>query len=212
MSLVENYQARIEKAQRDAASKSNLNESDFESGGHHTLWKGVNSMDSAYYMRLLNSLLGYEDVVHTHIGFFCGASLFTALEGNSPKRVFALDNFFNDPNIREQFLKNSSRLGFDGRYRLIEGDCFKADLSLIDERVNFHLYDAHHDEWAQYEGIKRFSPTFADVVIILVDNFSLPGVARGSNRAVEDLDDFDVKFKTIDPNHQGHGFYVLQRK
>lgn len=171
-------------------------------------------MDEPHYFHVLNNLCSYEDVVHTHIGFFNGGSLFAALEGNSPKQVFAVDSFFGGvggPEREEEFERVSLELGYTERYKLINADCFTFDLSLIDEPVNFHLYDAHHEEWAQYEGIKRFEPTFADTVIIMVDNFGSEHVKRASDKAVEDMD-YRLHFKTVIERHCHQGIYVITKE
>lgn len=210
--LAEEYEQRI----RDAIAKadrreSGLAKSDFTNPDHKPHWKGVESMNEPHYLHIINNLCSYDDVVHTHIGFWKGASLFVALEGNAPKKVFAVDSFFGgSPELKQEFLDHSARLGFDGTYELLDHNCFEMDLSLIDEPVTFHLYDNGHEYQEQYDGIYRFAPTFADTVIVMVDNFC-DHVVDASDKAVEDLVDFEPHSRIVCDEHCRQCYYVLSR-
>ncbi len=211
--LAEEYKLRVLSALKKADDGvSNIDKNDLTNPDYKTHYKGVYSMDQPHYFHVLNNLCSYEGVVHTHIGFFNGGSLFAAIEGNNPKKVFAIDSFFGGAGaLKETFLENSTRLGYDGRYTLLAEDCFSMDLSLIDEPVNFHLYDNGHEYEEQYKGIVRFESTFADTVILMVDNFC-DHVIEATDQAVHDLLDFDLYFRTVCEEHCHQGYYVLQRR
>ncbi len=218
--IVEEYIRRIDESVEKAfRCQSNLLPRDFALPELKTHWRGVESMNRPEYLHLLTNLCSYPDVVHMHIGFWKGGSLFPCLEGDPNTKVYGVDCFFNDAGLRTTFMEHSSRLGYDGKYELFDCDYRDVDLSLISDKINFHLYDADHAEEHQYNGLVRFEPVLADVFIFLVDGYDWTTIYDGTWRALNDLigRGWKLRYKKElfgadhDKWHTGHGLFVMER-
>lgn len=173
-----------------------------------TTWQDVESMDHPEYLHMLNNLT-FEGAVVCHVGFWQGMSLFANLYDTQPSKVYALDYFFRNPDLKEKFLNNSVRLGFDGRYELFDKDFRSVEVSSFSP-IDLHIYDADHSPEGQYWGIKHFYSAFADRFILVVDNWGLPDVAASSERAIEDCGLVVIKKEVVD-RHQRQGVFVLEK-
>lgn len=210
---VSEYIQRVEKAIEDSSSrKSRLSES----------VQRVGTMHESPYLHLVNNLCSYPDVRHLHVGFWKGASLFAALDNNTEVVVYANDSFFGkglDSSLGQEFKKNSTDLGFDGRYRLITDNFREVDFGLFDHKINFLLYDAAHDEDSQYQGVYRWDPVLDDVFILLVDDWNhynnnptnKDAPKKGTLRAIADRG-YKVHKKWELNRHVGQGIFVLEKK
>lgn len=217
--IVEEYIKRIDESCAKAfVRQSNLDAGDFTNPDCKTHWRGVESMNQPEYLHLLNNLCSYPDVVHMHIGFWKGGSLFPCLEGHPDTKVYGVDSFFDkiDPSLYETFQEHSSRLGYDGKYELFDCKYTDLDLSLITDKINFHLYDADHAEEHQFWGLVRFEPVLSDVFIFLVDGYNEKLIYDGTWRALN-LPQWEVCYKKELWGHEhgewhtGHALFVLRK-
>jgi len=207
----------IESVDKARVGVSKLNNADIVPGGWCNVWKGVNTMNASSYLHLINNLCSYPDIRCLNIGFFQGGTLFPCFEGGNTPEIVAIDNFFDQPVGDSEFFSafeaNSQRLGYEGRFKLIREDFHHLDVSKIDLKVNFHIYDADHEEESQFLGVAKFDPLFDDVFILLVDDFSSPNPRNGTYRAIETMK-YIVHHASIlegDPWHCGQGLFVLEK-
>lgn len=182
----------------------------------------VETMHNPPYLCLVNHLCSYPGVVHLHVGFFKGGSLFAALDGNPDAVVYANDSFFNqglESPLGQEFQTHSTRLGFDGRYKLFDCPFEEVPLSAFNHKVNFLAYDAHHSEEAQYNGVYRWSPVLDDVFILLVDDWfhfetnpiDMDAPKRGTLRAIQDRG-YEICQQWELRRHVGQGIFVLRKR
>lgn len=223
---IQEYKRRIDESVLKASQfQSALDASDFRLGKWFVAWKDVESMHDVSYLHLMNNLCSYPDVVHLHVGPFQGGSLLPCFEGENTPKVYTIDNFFGLQQSEGQehlkiFLENTFRLGHQGRFTLFPEDVSKFDTSKIGDKINFHVYDAHHSEEAQFEGIDKFNPVFDDVFILLVDDFKMnldnemvPPAEAGTRRAIE-KNNYKVHYELILEGplwRYGHGLFVLEK-
>ena len=198
----------------DAISKSANLEGAFDSEitrdqSGPTVWRGVESMDHPEYLHMLN-LLTYDNSVVCHVGFWKGLSLFSHLFERNPKKVYAVDYFFNNLSLKEEFHNNASRLEFEGRFDLYEGDFRQLNVSLFPEPIDLHIYDADHSDEGQYWGVKHFDRAFANQFILVVDNWNLNEVGKFTEKAIEDLEYIIHGFYKVE-RHQYQGVFVLEK-
>ncbi|MBD3260632.1 MAG: hypothetical protein GF334_02975 [Candidatus Altiarchaeales archaeon] len=212
MDIVKEYIGRVEKAVKDSDHlKSKLS----------SRVQQVGTMHEKPYLHLVNNLCSYPDVRHLHVGFWKGGSLFAALDSNPNVVVYANDSFFGkglDSSLGQEFAKNSSDLGFDGKYKLITDSFREVSFDLFEHKINFLLYDAAHDEDSQYQGVYRWDPILDDVFILLVDDWNhynnnphnkdAPKI--GTMRAIEDRG-YKVHKKWELNRHVGQGIFVLEK-
>lgn len=211
--LVQEYTERIKQAiSKGVAGDTKLDSDDIEIRAGKPHYKNVESMNQPEYWHILNVLCSYPDVVHTHVGFWRGASLFPCIEGNNAK-IYGIDNFFSSPELKQEFLGHAERLGMSDKFILIDDDCFTFDLSRIAEKINFHLYDNGHELGEQYKGIYYFGPVLADVCIIMVDNFKSDNIntPKETEDAIEDLG-YDIRYKYVQEAHCHQGYYVIEKR
>lgn len=212
--LVAQYTHRVtESITRAIEGESGLNSEDIKNVDGKNYYRDVESMNQPEYWHILNNLCSYEGVVHTHVGFWKGGSLFPCIDGNDAK-IYGIDSFFGgSAALRQEFLDNVERLGVADRFTLIGEDCFTFDRSQIKEKVNFHLYDNGHQYEDQYQGILYFEPVLADVCIIMVDNFVSDNTDTegATDKAIDDMG-YDVRHKYVREIHCHQGYYVVERR
>jgi len=66
-------------------------------------------------------------------------------------------------------------------------DCFKFDLSLIEEPIDLYFYDGLHTEDAQYKAFSYYNSILSDVYIAIVDDFDDENIKKSTEKAFNDL-------------------------
>lgn len=138
----------------------------------------VKGMLSLRKQRLLNLAFATlpEGEAYLEVGTYMGKSLLSAMLGNAPRPVHAVDSFseFTDVNSLETTLDNLRRYGLVEQVHFHDCD-FRAvfDKSHIPEPVGLYFYDGAHDEQSQYDGIRMVEPLLADSALVLVDDWRL---------------------------------------
>ena len=223
---IEEYKKLLDISIAKASNfESSLKHSDFQLGKWIVSWKEIETMHDVSYLHLMNNICSYSDIRHLHVGFFQGGSLLSCFEGENNPTVYAVDNFFGLKNTEDQrniknFLNNVFRLGHQGKFTLFAEDFVHLDLSKIKHKINFHVYDAHHEEEAQFKGIDYFDPIFDDVFMLLVDDFKMnlngdpfPPAEIGTRRALE-KNGYKIHYERILEGpmwNYGHGLFVLEK-
>lgn len=224
--VVDEYIKRIDESVTKAANfESALIASDFSQGKWCVSWKGVQTMHDVCYLHLMNNLCSYPNVKQLHVGFFQGGSLLPCFEGGNAPRVYAIDNFFGLQHEGGQenlkiFLENTFRLGHQGKFTLFPEDCYTFDNSKIQDKINFHVYDADHSEESQFLGIDRFHSLFDDIFILLVDDFKMnpnreavSPAEHGTRRAIA-KNGYRIHYEKVLEGplwFYGHGLFVLEK-
>jgi hypothetical protein len=140
-----------------------------------TMAKTLEGMSGHGNMQILNNAVRLMDSssVYMEVGTWKGKTLISAALDNS-NLCTGIDNFsqFGESEslkrgLQEQLDRYAGRLNV----RMIEGDYREVLGSLpIQKNVEVYLYDGHHAEEHQYEGIKRAIPHLTDEAIIFVDD------------------------------------------
>ncbi|GAB3584100.1 class I SAM-dependent methyltransferase [Calidifontibacter terrae] len=124
------------------------------------------------------------DEAYLEVGTFKGRSLCAAVQDNTDKDFFVMENFleFGMQGIeaREELMGNLATYAGEARVELLEGDCFKlmTDSALVDKPVGVYFYDGEHTLLAHYLALAVVEPLLADEALVLVDDATWPVVQR----------------------------------
>jgi hypothetical protein len=162
----------------------------------------VPGFSSPKIKHLLNNLVNNE-TNYLEIGVFKGSTFVAALSNNTPNSAYAIDNWseFNDyGNIKEEFLENTKNSNLPS-FKFTESDCFKFDLSIIDNKINMFFFDGEHTYESHYNALKYYLPVLDDTFIFIVDDFdpydnNWAAVEKGTRDSIKDLN-----LTTIYENH-----------
>lgn len=130
---------------------------------------------SALQRQLLTAICGYELApTYLEIGVFQGASLLAAAHGNFLGRFYGVDNFVEGTGdlAKANIATNEKACG---PITLIEKRVQDLDVSEL-PTVDIFFYDANFSSVASVDSLRRLWPAFADVFVLIVDNWSLPEV------------------------------------
>ncbi len=146
------------------------------------------------YYHLINNLCSLPGTTHLHIGLYTGGSFVGAVYNNqaSLKEAIGIDWFqgaelkyddvFND--VCHQYLGKNRELP---KCKIISGDCFQVDKSIIKNPVNVYVYDAGHEVLDQEMAFTYYNDIFSDVFVAIVDDWAWPQVRQGTFEAFAKL-------------------------
>jgi hypothetical protein len=134
----------------------------------------------------LNNIVDTDNVSYLEIGSWKGSTLCSALYGNNPKSVIAIDNFseFNGP--REEFYSNISILK-NQNISFYDVDCFKFDKTLLLDKINIYFYDGNHSTESHELALSYFYSSLSDSFIYICDDWNWDYVQEGTKRAIDSL-------------------------
>ena len=145
----------------------------------------MRGMSSFKVRNFLNKLLEMPNSRYLEIGVFAGSTLYSALLGNSPEFVVAIDNFSSNlSNNKEAFFKNLSDVGVE--FEFINNDCFSIKEKLKSKNFNIYFYDGDHSEESQYQAIKYFYDNLDNEFIYICDDWNWQDVKDGTYRAIKE--------------------------
>lgn len=161
--------------------------------------KFLPGMSGRKYRYLINNLISLtEDPRYLEIGSWTGSTVCSALYGNTAKAV-CIDNwlkfpeeeqvrkFFNTEDQKKTFEINTKKVITEKiNFRFIESDFRKVNYKQLG-KFNIYCYDALHDSKSQYDGITIAQPALDDIFILIIDDWNLEGVRRGTFSAFGDL-------------------------
>lgn len=147
---------------------------------------GFISPNNRHFLNNIGSLCTNYLEVGSHIG----SSLVSVVYGNENiKSAIACDNFslFSTPeqNVKGEFISNCDR-SIEGRYKLIEKDCYTLTKKDIPNKVDLYYYDGDHSYESQYKGITHFAKFLTDDAIVIVDDFSWKDPNEGTMDGIRD--------------------------
>jgi predicted O-methyltransferase YrrM len=125
-------------------------------------------------MKILNFAVGEcmePDEIYLEIGTYAGRSLIGALKNNAA-RAQAIDNFWDNDQLKPAFEANIKSFGVADRVSLYNGNA--EDFDLLIPRVGVYLYDANHDRGYTHFNLEKFKHYLSDEAIIIVDDIKIP--------------------------------------
>lgn len=168
-------------------------------------------MSGLKFRHLLNNIGSFPNAKYLEIGIHTGSILFSFMFNNSAS-VIAVDNWsqFNEENAH-----NVEKYCGNNRIEIIEQDCWTLDPYNM-TKSNMFFYDGDHSYESQYRALVHFHPCLEDEFILIVDDWNLPHVRKGTLDSVEHLG-FDVLRKieiqtTTNDWHNGTCLMVIQKK
>ena len=176
MISVESVKEAIEKAKR---RESNLT----------PLGLSIPMLGSIQIRHLLNNL-GAISINYLTVGVHVGGDYVSAVCNNSIKRTFAVDSWASDEGserkCEQEFIDNTILCKpANTELRIIKSDCFAADLSIIDEPIEFYSYDCGHSREEQRDALIYFKPALAEEFIYCCDDWDFEGVKEGTWEGIE---------------------------
>ncbi|MCU0606087.1 MAG: class I SAM-dependent methyltransferase [Candidatus Edwardsbacteria bacterium] len=154
----------------------------------------VPGMISVKKQRLLNLAFSFlaAGECYLEVGTYQGKSLISAVKGNPPRPVHAVDNFteFTAANTQQLLMANLARYGMGDKVKFHNADFRTAvNRALVAEPVGLYFYDGAHDEESQYAAIRVAEPLLADEALVIIDDWrnapDSPSFAQaGTERAV----------------------------
>lgn len=169
----------IKEAIRNGVNKvSKLTDEQFKVGG----------FTSPIIRHIMNNL-GAISTNYFEIGSHIGCSLVMTVYGNDNlKTATACDNFSefqNDGRTKSEFLANC-KANIDGKYTLIEKNCFKLTKDDLPEGIDLYLMDGPHDYESQKEAVTHFASMMADEFVFICDDFAWEAPRKGTHDGIRE--------------------------
>ena len=161
--------------------------------------KFMPGMSGKKYRYFINNFVSLTDNPrYLEIGSWTGSTVCSALYGNTAKAV-CIDNwitfpeeeqvrkFFNTENQKKTFEINTKKIITEKiDFQFIESDFRKVNYKQLG-KFNIYCYDALHDSKSQYDGITIAQPALDDIFILIIDDWNLEEVRKGTFNAFGDL-------------------------
>ena len=161
--------------------------------------KFMPGMSGKKYRYLINNLISLtKDPRYLEIGSWTGSTVCSALYGNTAKAV-CIDNwitfpeeeqvrkFFNTDDQKKTFEINTKKVITEKiNFQFIESDFRKVNYKQLG-KFNIYCYDALHDSKSQYDGITIVQPALDNIFILIIDDWNLEEVRKGTFNAFGDL-------------------------
>lgn len=128
------------------------------------------------------------------IGTFLGGSAL-AFAYNNDNFVTTIDNFSEEHgqmSIRARMLYH---LAYVDNIRFIETDALTYNYSELNKKFDMIFLDGHHGYEQTYIAVKKVSQVMADVCLMIVDDWNLHPVQRGTLEVLDTIKTHDIKFK-----------------
>jgi len=163
--------------------------------------KFMPGMSGKKYRYLINNFVSLtKDSRYLEIGTWTGSTVCSALYGNQAKAV-CIDNwlkfnteetlkkFYNTKDQKKDFEENIKKVVGSSKiidFKFIESDFRNVNYNEIG-MFNIYCYDALHEEKDQYQGVSIVQPALDEIFVLIVDDWNLLEVRKGTNRAIKDL-------------------------
>ena len=158
-----------------------------------------------FYNNLLNAIIPLN---YLEVGSYMGSSFISAMYKNTNAHGIAVDNFDTKYCVNQEeadkrynaFLENISNFLTHGEdFVHLKQDFRKLDLQSL-PKLDVYLFDGDHCEQDQYDAFKIMYPCFADICVVIIDDYNQLSVQSGTEKAFAEMPDeipFEVKFKHI---------------
>jgi len=144
-------------------------------------------MSGRKYRYLINNLVGsISNPRYLEIGSWAGSTACSAIHGNSVVAV-CVDNWSEFGGPKDAFAANIARaLTPNVKFSFVEGDFRTVDFITLG-RFNVYFFDGPHEEQDQYDGLTRVFPALEDEFVLVVDDYNVDRVVRGTESALQHL-------------------------
>ena len=161
--------------------------------------KFMSGMSGKKYRYFINNLISLiADPRYLEIGCWAGSTACSALYGNEVKAL-CIDNWseFVDPktinpslnvkNPKKEFEINTKKVISEKiDFKFIESDFRKINYNEVG-KFNIYFFDGPHEIKDQYDGIAIVQPSLDDIFILIIDDWNLKEVRKGTFNAFGDL-------------------------
>lgn len=150
-------------------------------------WKTIFGMSGRKYRSFINTLVKLmPDPRYLEIGTWTGSTACSAIYGNKLKAV-CIDNWSQFGGPKDQFHANIDNCLKDSNcdFNFIESDFRNVDYSSLG-KFNIYFFDGPHEEADQYDAIKLVQGALDDTYILIIDDFNVPEIRKGTFDALKD--------------------------
>jgi hypothetical protein len=161
----------------------------------------IHGMSSAKVRNLLNKCVSYPDCRYLEIGVWNGSTLYSALYGNTPDYVVAIDNFSEFGGQKQKFLNNMSDVNVN--FEFLDQDCFSVDLSKFEKKFNTYFYDGRHTAIDQEMALTYYYDAMDDTFIYICDDYNWSYVKEGTQKGVKKCNLKILEEQTLVANYEG---------
>ena len=136
----------------------------------------------------LNNILDRTGVRYLEIGTWQGSTLISALYGNSPEYVAAIDNFSQFGGPRDVFVKNCDTWIGGVPTGFVDADCFSIDpVEKGIKNIDTYFYDGEHSQRSHQSALTHYYPALANEFIYIVDDWNWRDTREGTSAAISEL-------------------------
>lgn len=142
-----------------------------------------------------NNLLEHKNKLnYLEIGVWRGSSFTSAMYKNTNVTGLAVDDFdpnYGGPNSGIEnynlFVKNTTSFLINKeKYNILTEEFYKIEPEKL-PKFDVYLYDGDHGENFHYDAFKKMYSCFADICIVIIDDFNWLEVQQGTERAKKEL-------------------------
>lgn len=146
----------------------------------------IDGMSSNKIRHLLNNICHYANKAnYLEIGSWKGSTLISASYLNQGNFI-GIDNFQYFGSPKEEFYANKKLFEKECSIQFYENNCWEIDQSLLPQ-IDIYFYDGKHDAESQYNAFVKFNNILNKEFVAIVDDWNVPAVQEGTNRAFKDL-------------------------
>lgn len=131
-----------------------------------------------YTREFYNAICSLKGCSYLEIGTWYGSSSISALYNNNVSATF-IDNWSQFNGNKSILISALERYKGASTYTMIEGDCWKIDVSQL-PKYDIYLYDGAHTREDQYKAIVKYYACLKNECIILVDDWDWEDVRAGT--------------------------------
>lgn len=168
---------------RESYEKSLLGQDDLKDH-----WKNLQGMSGKKYRSFINSLIKViPDPRYLEVGSWKGSTACAAISTNNLKAT-CIDNWSQFGGPKNEFNSNIENCLKESNcnFSMIEEDFRKVDYNTLG-KFNVYFFDGPHEEIDQYDGVKCVQNALEDVYILIVDDWNMDIIRRGTLTALKDL-------------------------
>jgi hypothetical protein len=211
--LIDHVKESLEKSMQ---LQSKLSGQEFEEIDVSKLWRKsyiphyhlLSDLNTIPYYHLLNNLCAFPGASHLHVGLLAGDSYIAALYGNQ----FLLEQQIGIERFRECpqaiFSGNCKKYLDSSRYQVIKTDCFSVDKTVFKSPIDIYFYDADHSLLGHEKAITYYDDIFADVFILVIDDWHCPWIRGATFKAFSKLNYSVLYENMLPPTDIDKGQYI----
>jgi hypothetical protein len=144
----------------------------------------VEGMSGKRYRLFINSLIAaLGDTSYMEVGSYKGSTLCAAIAGNSIRAV-AIDDWTMFGGPKDECIANVALFRSPENFpEIIQQEFQTVDYAAM-APIEIYFYDGPHDSIDQYEGIMLALPALTDEFILIIDDWNMEPVRKGTKSAI----------------------------